>query len=69
MGAKHDIRRVFLQGDFVSYADTGRSNHLLGPLVAEMAVRLAECVCTVLRCSRAVVVVLASVCAQCEPNG
>ena len=64
MGLKRDIRSIVLQGDFVSSADTNRTNSILGAVAEEVAVRLAECVCTVLRCSGAIVVVLASVCAQ-----
>lgn len=63
MGPEHRVRSVFFQGDSVSYADIGRTHSLLGPVVAEVAIRLAERVCTVLCCSGAVVVILASVCA------
>ena len=40
----------------------------MGALVEERADGLAECVCTVLRCSGAVVVVLASLCTQRKPS-
>ena len=63
MGPEHCIRSVFLQSGFVSYAHIGRTHSFLGPLVEEMAIGLAERVCTVLCCSGAAVVVLASVCA------
>ena len=69
MGTEYRICSVFLQSGFVSFADIGRSSYLLGAVVEEMAVRLAERVCTVLCCSGAVVVVLASACAQWEFNG
>ncbi len=68
MGLKRDIRSIFLQGGFVSSADTNRTNSVLGAVVEEVAVRLAECVSTVLRCSGAIVVVLVSVCAQGRPS-
>ena len=68
MGPEYSICSVLLESDFVSFANIGRSHHLLGAVVEEMAVRLAERVCTVLCCSGAVVVVLASACAQWKLN-
>ena len=64
MGAECCICGVFLHGDVVSYAHFGGTYSLLGAMVEELADRLVECVCTVLRCSGTVVVVLASVCAR-----
>ena len=64
MGAEYGICSVLLQSDIVPFADIGRSHHLLGAVVEEMAVRLAERVYTVLCCSSAVVIVLDSACAQ-----
>ena len=61
MGPEYGICSVFLQGDFVSYVNIGGAHCLLGAVVEEVAVRLAERICTILCCSGAVVVVLASV--------
>ena len=69
MGAECCICSVFLHGDVVSYAHFGGTDSLWGAMVEELADGLAECVCTVLRCSGTVVVVLAPVCAQCKPSG
>ena len=69
MGPEYSICSVFFPSGIVSFADIGRSYYLLGAVVEEMAVRLAERVRTVLCCGGAVVVVLASACAQWKLNG
>lgn len=69
MGTERGIRSIFLQGRIISYAHVGRTDSFLGAVVEEMADRLAECVCTVLRCSSAIVIVLASVRAQYKLSG
>ena len=69
MGTECGIRSVFLQGDIVSYYHFGGTNSILGAVVEAMANGLAECVCTILCCRGAVVIILASVCAQCKLSG
>lgn len=69
MGAEYSICSVLLPSDFVPFADIGRTCYLLGAVVEDMAVRLAERVCTVLCCGGAVVVVLASTRAQWRLDG
>ena len=64
MGAKYVIRSVFLQGDFISYTYADGADSILGAVVEEVAVRLAERVCPIFRCSCAVVVVLVPACAE-----
>ena len=69
MGAEHSFCRVFLQSDFVSFANIDRSYLFLGSVIEEMAVRLAERVSAIFCCSGAIVFILISACAQWRLNG